>query len=88
MEHLRFLLEEVETSEKELDQAREEIDEILDSNDDNESKFEKNYEHETFESKGRFCKCSLRNFVKKDTKPQVYHKTNSVRSKRHKQEKI
>ncbi|GFW06426.1 hypothetical protein TNCV_2187611 [Trichonephila clavipes] len=50
MEHFRYLLGEVETSEQEMDQAREESDEVLDINYDSENKFEKSDEHETFES--------------------------------------
>ncbi|GFY15897.1 hypothetical protein TNCV_1285421 [Trichonephila clavipes] len=44
---LRSLLDEVETSEKEIHQAWEEPDEIMDINRDSD-------EYETFESKGRF----------------------------------
>ncbi|GFY26498.1 hypothetical protein TNCV_2878291 [Trichonephila clavipes] len=51
MEHLQSLLEEVEILEKEIDQAREEPVERMDSKEDNKSKFEKNDEHEKFESK-------------------------------------
>ncbi|GFT25013.1 hypothetical protein TNCV_179311 [Trichonephila clavipes] len=48
------LLHEVETSEKEINEAREEPDEIMHINHDSESKFEKSDEHEMFESKDRF----------------------------------
>ncbi|GFX30136.1 hypothetical protein TNCV_2618461 [Trichonephila clavipes] len=47
--HLRYLLDEVET-----DQAKEELDEIMDINHGSESKFEKRDERETFELKGKF----------------------------------
>ncbi|GFU48901.1 hypothetical protein TNCV_3209051 [Trichonephila clavipes] len=50
-----ILLDEVE-----MDQTREEPDEILDINLDIESKFEKSDEQETFESKERFLNVSLR----------------------------
>ncbi|GFV15713.1 hypothetical protein TNCV_986961 [Trichonephila clavipes] len=59
MKHLPSLLDEVETSEQEMDQSREEPDEIMDINHENESKFEKSDEHEMFESKGRFCECYM-----------------------------
>ncbi|GFV59514.1 hypothetical protein TNCV_4791321 [Trichonephila clavipes] len=81
MERLRSLFDEVETSEKEIEQAKEAPDEIMDINHDNESKFKKTDEHEKFESKERFCKCYLKNTVIKYMKPQVYHKTNSTLSK-------
>ncbi|GFU44370.1 hypothetical protein TNCV_1505161 [Trichonephila clavipes] len=50
-------------------------DEIMDSNDENESEFEKSDEHGNFVSEEKFCKCYLKNSVKIDIKPQVYHKT-------------
>ncbi|GFY03672.1 hypothetical protein TNCV_3092981 [Trichonephila clavipes] len=48
-ESMRSLLDEVET-----DKAREESDEITDSNHGSESKFEKSDGHEAFELKGKF----------------------------------
>ncbi|GFW13207.1 hypothetical protein TNCV_4121081 [Trichonephila clavipes] len=63
---MRSLLDEVETSEREIDQAREEPGEIMDINPYSESKSEKSDEHEMFESKGRFSNAT----IKKDRKPQ------------------
>ncbi|GFW57965.1 hypothetical protein TNCV_1419121 [Trichonephila clavipes] len=73
------LLDEVET-----DQGRKEPDEIMDINQDSESKFEKSNEHGTIER--RIFKFYLMNFI--DMKPQVYHKTHYALSKRPKKEKI
>ncbi|GFW48792.1 hypothetical protein TNCV_4243721 [Trichonephila clavipes] len=63
------LLDEVET-----DQARE-PDEIIHINHDNESKFDKSDEHKTFELKGKFSNATLKNSIKINMKPQVYHET-------------
>ncbi|GFX11757.1 hypothetical protein TNCV_4341021 [Trichonephila clavipes] len=84
---VRFQLD-VETLEKEIDHSREESDEIMEINHAIESEFEKKYEHETFESKGRFSNASLRTLSKKNINLQVNHKTHCALSKRHKKEKF
>ncbi|GFW99623.1 hypothetical protein TNCV_3418561 [Trichonephila clavipes] len=50
-------------NEDEIDQTKEEPDEIKDINHDRESKFEKSDAHETFELK--VFKCYLKNSIKK-----------------------
>ncbi|GFU83544.1 hypothetical protein TNCV_4218041 [Trichonephila clavipes] len=67
---LLSVLDEIEASEKEMDQVRDEPDEIMDINLTSESKFGKSYEHETFESR-EILKCYLKNSTKRDIKPQV-----------------
>ncbi|GFW17903.1 hypothetical protein TNCV_1135031 [Trichonephila clavipes] len=51
--HLRSLLNETETSEKEIDQAREEPDEIMDIDNDSEGKLEKSDERESMKHLSR-----------------------------------
>ncbi|GFT62308.1 hypothetical protein TNCV_4717081 [Trichonephila clavipes] len=58
--HLQCLLDEVET-----DQAREELDEIMDIYYDSESKFQKNDENKTFELKGKLSNATKRTPSKK-----------------------
>ncbi|GFX41023.1 hypothetical protein TNCV_2217211 [Trichonephila clavipes] len=61
--HLRSLLDEVETSEKEIAQTSEEPNELMDINQDCENRFEESDKRETLSRKEDF-KCYLKNFVK------------------------
>ncbi|GFS86179.1 hypothetical protein TNCV_660651 [Trichonephila clavipes] len=70
-EHMRSLLDGVETSRKEMDPARKEPDEKMDINPNNESKLEDIKQPETFETKEDF-ETSLKELNQKG------HETTSV----------
>ncbi|GFU92329.1 hypothetical protein TNCV_1339101 [Trichonephila clavipes] len=89
IEKVESPLGEEETSEKEIEPEKEEPEEIMVSNHNRKSKFEKSDKHEIFELKRKFCKYYLKNSIKNDIKTQVCkHKTHNILSKRHKKEKV